>query len=335
MTDPQENEELVLAAVRNLVRAAARNQRLAPAIAEYVKATTHLPITKLEYWERAFRREICLESHTHQTLTSTFRWMRSRRLLFPWLECCNSDGYRRERALRAGSAGAPNGFLFAMVLRRLNDWVPQVRAAACEQVPTIAANTKPEHILEALWAILPHVHTWGRLEVKELEVLTSLLGVDGVPSRLAAKLIEATAGPAAAILGQAGRQPVLDTFLPIISKKAVQPAVRAKAYRSQLEEHMVWLEGRQWVWTDVRYCQGRYEPVLGERKIRVYQALLKTLEDAARDNSPIVRRVAGDALIAKRDSIGADAVPIAAILASDPYPSVAERGKFVLQRVKT
>ncbi|MEM1254091.1 MAG: hypothetical protein AAGI69_16795 [Cyanobacteria bacterium P01_H01_bin.21] len=236
--------------------------------------------------------------------------------------------------LRTSSESAPNGFLFAMVLRRLNDWVPQVRAAAREHIPQMAANTKPEYILETLWAILPHLHTWGRLQNEDLEVLISLLSVDGVPSRLASKLVEVTAGPAASILGQAGRKPVLDKFLPTISEKAVQPAVRAKAYLSQLEERMVWFEGRKWVWTDIRWCEGRYEPVLGERAIKVGRSFLETLKKAARDDSPVVRRVAGNALIAKLDNIGTDALPIAEILSRDSYPSVVERGKFALARLK-
>ncbi|MBE7384008.1 MAG: hypothetical protein F6J95_021645 [Leptolyngbya sp. SIO1E4] len=289
-----------------------------------------MSVSKLEYWEKTFRHEICLGAYARPKLFS----LRSRRLLIPWLDYCNEDGYRRERALRSSHEGVPNGFLFALVLRRLNDWVPQVRAAAREHLPKMAANTKPEHILEALWVILPHLHSWGRLQVEDLEVLMNLLSVDGVPSQLESKLIEVTAGPAALILGQAGRKPVLDKFLPTISEKAVQPAVRAKAYRSQLEERIVWFEGRKWVWTDIRWCQGRYEPVLGERKIRVYRAFFETLEKAARDDSPVVRRVAGNALMAKLNSVGADALPIAELLSRDPYPSVAERGKFALERLK-
>lgn len=330
MTNQLEHKEQVLEAVRNLVHAAAVHRELTPAVSEYVRATSLLSVSKLEDWERTIRYEICLESHFKPKLFP----LRSRRLLIPWLDCCNRDGYLRENALRSLSEGAPNEFLFAIVLRRLNDWVPQVRAAAREQVSKIAADTKPEHILEALWAILPHLHSWGRLQSEDLEVLMNLLFVADVSSRLASKLIEVPAGPAASILGQTGRKPALDKFLPAISEAAVQPAVRAKAYRSQLEERIVWFEGRKWVWTDIRWCQGRYEPVLGERKIHVYRPFLETLEKAARDSSPVVRRVAGDALVAKLHHIGADAVPIAEILSGDSYPSVAERGKFVLERVE-
>jgi hypothetical protein len=97
---------------------------------------------------------------------------------------------------------------------------------------------------------------------------------------------------------------------------------------------MVWFEGRKWVWTDIRWCEGRYEPVLGERAIQVDQSFLETLRKAARDSSPIVRRVAGNVLMAKLDTIGTDALPIAEMLSQDSYPSVMERGKFALIRLK-
>lgn len=160
----------------------------------------------------------------------------------------------------------------------------------------------------------------------------SLLSI--VPSRLVAKLLQATTGPAAGILGQVGRTPILDQCLPTLCAQAIQPAVRAKAYRSQLEDRMVWFEGRKWVWTDRRWCQGRYVPVLGERKIHVYRPFLELLVQAAQDASPIVRRVAGDVLLAKLDSIGVDALPIAILLSEDAYPSVAERGIFALKRLE-
>lgn len=146
----RKNEERVLEAVRNPMRAANIHCKLAPAVSEYARATSLLPISKLEYWERTFRHEIWLESHSRYKLFPIL----SRRLLLPWLDFCSGDGYRRERAFHASSEDAPNGFLFAIVLRRLNDWVPQVRAAAREHVPAMAANTQPKHILEALWAIL-------------------------------------------------------------------------------------------------------------------------------------------------------------------------------------
>lgn len=326
----------MLRAARHLVSAANRDREVEEAIAEFAQITSLLPISGLKRWERAFQYEIWQQWRFVYRLFPYEIWrkLRSKRRLLPWLDCCDDDGYQRERALRASSEGAPNGFLFALVLRRLNDWVPQVRAAARECIPKMADQTKPEHIVEALWAIFQHLPTWGRLHSEDIDVLINLLTVDGVPQQFASKLIRSTTGPAASILGQASRKPVLDNFLSTISREAVQPAVRARAYRSLLEARVVWSEGRKCVWTDKVWGRKRYEPVLGERQIFVERSLLETLKQAARDRSPIVRRVAGDALIANLDSVGADARAIAKALSEDSSPSVAERGNFALKQLE-
>ncbi|NET10306.1 MAG: hypothetical protein F6K09_19425 [Merismopedia sp. SIO2A8] len=336
MRNQLENTEQVLGTVRKLVRATNGHGDLTSAASDYVKATSLLPLSKLEYWEQAFSHEIWKGVHSQQSGWGVFSIHRNpfrNRLLLPWLDCCSGDGYQREEAVRAASEGAPNSFIFALLLRRLNDWVPEVRAVAREQISIIATNTKPRHVAEALWVILPYLHTWRRLKDDDLEALINLLSLEDVPSQLASRLIHVTAGPAATVLGQVGRSPVLDSYLPTISEKAIQPSVRAKAYRSQLEERIVWVEGRKWVWTDLRWCQGHYEPILGEREIHVHRSFLETLTRAARDRSSIVRRVAGDTLIANLNAVGVDAIQIARVLSEDPYPSIAERGKFALERL--
>ncbi len=47
----------------------------------------------------------------------------------------------------------------------------------------------------------------------------------------------------------------------------------------------------------------------------------------------MVRRVAGELLIQHLESVGADSVNLAEQLASDPSPSVAERGRFAFAQL--
>ena len=54
MKNQQENKERILEAVRNLIRAANIGRNLAPAVSEYVEATSLLSVSNLEYWERTF-----------------------------------------------------------------------------------------------------------------------------------------------------------------------------------------------------------------------------------------------------------------------------------------
>ena len=327
-----EHKNPVTIAAGNLLYAAKTRGQIAPAVAEFVGVTSRLPVARLEHWERAFRHEVQLAAQPR--LLFGFQLFPNRRQRpIPWLDCCSYDGYQRENALRALDEGAPNGFLLAIVLRRLNDWVPEVRAAARDRIPIIADKTDPTYILEALCGILPYLNTWERLQADDTKVLIDLLSIRDIPLQLSEKLISMTAGPAPSILGQAGRQPAIDSFLPRISAAAIQPAVRAKAYRSQLNGVTTWIEGYRQTWTDRRWCRGRSKPIINRRKIDVNRPFLEILTAAAKDSSPIVRRVAGDALFFESGSLSADLVPIAELLAKDDSPSVAERGIFALKRV--
>lgn len=126
---------------------------------------------------------------------------------------------------------------------------------------------------------------------------------------------------------------MLDKDLADIAKNAVQPAVRATAYRAQLTGRFAWVQCRKWKWTDVRTCKGKLQKVLGERPLEEAPPLLETMDLAASDRSCIVRAVAAEALVREMNVLGGSAVPLTRRLASDSSPRVAERGAFILQRL--
>jgi len=294
-------------------------------------AASKLPLARLEARERAIREELrCVDQSRSAAWWKI--WRKPHRLIH-WLDLCNANGYWRERALRSISVGAPNGIFFLFALRRLNDWVPQVRAAARERIPLIAERSSPEVVVEALWSSLPHSVSWGRNECIDKAVLASLAASERVAPVLKSKILGSTSGPATAVLSQAGRTPVFDEWLCEFAENAIQPSVRAKAYRALLEGRMTWITGREWRWIDLKWGRGRLEPVHGERPLDVECNTFTFLKAAAVDRSPIVRRVAGDMLAQRFDSIGGDSTSIAKLLASDCSPSVAERGKYVLARI--
>jgi hypothetical protein len=181
--------------------------------------------------------------------------------------------------------------------------------------------------------MLPAWISWGRAEELDRQVIASLVTSPGVAASLKRRLIVSTAGPMSVILSQALRTPVLDEDLARIAAKAVQPAVRARAYRALLMGKAVWVDARRWQWTDVRYCQGRLTNVLGERPLRVSPVLLETLIAAAADQSSLVRRVAAATLIREIGNLGDSVLPLARRFARDPSPPVAERGAFAVQRL--
>lgn len=332
MPSQQDLEQALRSATRQLSASIDSVSQAREAILSFYQATAPLPLSNLALWERVVRDEFSLEpSPSH--FAHKIQWAKPGRFL-TWVDLASWDGYVRERALRVLPSHAPNAFLFALAARRLNDWVPQVRQAARERMLAFAKDTDPEHVVEALCAMLPTWAAWGRAEQEEKRVMAQLVSLPEVAAALKRRAIAAAAGPMPAILSQAGRTAVLDEALQQIAREAVQPAVRATAYRALLEGKATWLEGRQWQWTDVRYCQGRFEPVLGERLLETTMPLAQTLEHAATDRSPIVRRVAAEAFIKEMANLGADiALPMARRLAADVAKPVAERGAFALQRL--
>ena len=326
----------VLDKVQDVLRLAYQHHQPNQALPAFFDATLQLSVSNLDYWERAFRNEIELANQPRYLFGFKIPQIRKERDLIPWLDCCSGDGYQREQALEALSyeSGAPNSFLLALLIRRLNDWVPEVRTAAREHIPKIAERSESQVVTDALWGVLPNLHTWGRLQIEEMNEIVNLLGIQDVLRQLSENLIQMTAGPAPSILEQAGRQPAIDEFLPEIAERAIQPAVRAKAYKSQLAGYATWLTGYRWVWTDKRYGYRKREPAVGRRKVNARRPHLEILDRAARDRSPLVRRVAGDELIAHLDKIGVEGEAIAQRLAKDAYPSIAERGVFALKHIK-
>lgn len=303
-------------------------QKIRPDISKFISVTSRLSLNSLDDWERLIRAEIfySLQKYSPKQNGNEIHQVGSLR----WMDICNADGFRRERALRTLASGAPNSFLFALVVRKLNDWVPQVRAAACDALPLIAEATDPELIVDVLFIILPCWDSWGRMGHVEQEALMKVILMEKVTAALKKRLLISSSGPVAKIFVQAGRTTALDKFLAEIAAKSVQPSLRAKAYRCQFESKFVWSEGLTWQWVDKVHGIRRRLPVLKERIISVTTPFIQNLRMATTDRSPVVRRIAGEMLIKELDNMGDEAFTLASILASDLSQSVAERGRYAL-----
>lgn len=323
-------EEDVLSVVRELA-CATGGQEHAAAISRLTEVTADLPLTSLDNWERLLRCEI--EGAERQP--TVFRWKFWRKpLAVPaWLELVSRDGYRRERALWALTA-TPNAFFFSLLLRRLNDWVPQVRKVARIRLSEIVEAVPQADVIAALLGMLPHWSAWGRLEDDDREALLQLLSIKPVADQLIHHLITSASGPMPAVFSQLGRSQCLDDRLEEVAASAVQPALRAKAYRSLFEGRLVWLEERYWVWTDIRYCEGRMKASVGERSVEVEVPFADLLECSAADASSKVRRVAAEMLIRELNTLGDAAQQFAERFAADTSRPVAERGSFALRKLQ-
>ncbi len=300
-------------------------------MSELSEVTSQLSLSSFDYWERIIRSEF--SSAIRESIPPKWKVWSKPKELVTWLDLISWDGYKREKALRALSGAAPNTFFFSLAVRRLNDWVPQVRKAAREKLPEIASLTDPEYVVEALCVALSNWNSWGRIEEADKEVLLEIICEKEIAKSLRSKLIISASGPMPSLFSQLGRTPMLDGNIEEIARSAIQPSVRAKAYRSLFEGRITWIEGREWVWTDIRYCEGRLKPIVGERKLEIKAPLLDLLKRSSEDRSSIVRRVSAEILIRELDNPGIKVREFAERFALDSSHAVSERGEFALRKL--
>ena len=236
-----EQEEQVKRAVREFAALISTSRGVVADMSSVVEATAKLPLSNLDCWERLIRNEFSEAMRASSTPSSRF-WGSSPQIL-TWLDLVSWDGHTRERTLRAIKGPVPNSFFFAMVLRRLNDWVPQVREAAREKITSLVNESASENVVDALSLTLSHWNSWGRMELLDRQVILNVASNERIADSLKSKIISSASGPMAKLMSQVGRTSALDNFLYEIAKKALQPSVRARAYRCLFEGKVFWLEG--------------------------------------------------------------------------------------------
>ncbi|MCQ8185328.1 hypothetical protein [Parvularcula maris] len=242
------------------------------------------------------------------------------------------NGFRREAALRyAARHPIPNPFLMTVVLRRLNDWVPEVRRAAVVAAKHAAISTPASTMAEAASYVLPSFRDWGRIGENEIATLRALRAVPEVLIVILDQVENQHAGPMARLLGSMADLPAIDHQLPNLSRSAAQPAVRATATQWLLRGRAEWADGFEKAWVDRRFNEAKRRSVTEHRPLTIAVDWLYTLNQAASDPSPRVRRIAGNALIEDRAKDRPELQQIARQLTDDLYPSVAERGFYYLK----
>ncbi len=216
--------------------------KVAEALSAVVSALNSIPLGNLELYERLIRNELQRVEATESS--GTWKFWRKRDRFATWLDLCNGDGWKREAILRTASGPVPNAWFLAFAIRRLNDWVPEVRAAAREHVLRMTSESDAEHVASALWLVLPHLSSWQRMRDSDRDVLLQLTGLEPAAHSLKAMILNATAGPAAAVLEQSLRHPANEHWLQELAFNAIQPTVRAKAFRFLFNGRVTWVVGR-------------------------------------------------------------------------------------------
>lgn len=242
-----------------------------PDITELIDVTNQLPLKHLGQWElilrHIFRQEYRIDKY---------------RYYGTWFEMVSDDGYSRSQLLRDISGSAPNRFFFALALRRLNDWVPQVRQEAQQALLRLAEQTPVPWIADALAYILVLMPSWTRIEASQRDTILEIASQPAVFDALLKKVMYQSTGPMPKLLAQLSQLSQLEGYLVPIAYYGVQPALRAQAYR--------------WLLSGLS-CYQTY----GSKEKRCVTQRLEGAVDRARllayaknDESVLVRRVANE-----------------------------------------
>lgn len=238
-----------------------------------------------------------------------------------WAHLCNRNGYIREKTMRIVTGPAPDVESFEGAMQRLNDWVPQVREAARENLMRIVNETDPEIVVDVLFKILRKCKYWVHFTDLEREVLLKIISTERVISLLKTRILISASGQIREVISEMGRCDAIDPFLEEIAIKSIQPAARAYAFRCLLKGEFEW-----------RVWQGHWT----KRSLTVNPLFTELLTLASRDRSSIVRRQAGDILCDNYHKLNPSiSLELANILAQDKSNTVAERGKWVLNKMRS
>jgi hypothetical protein len=269
---------------------------------------------RLGYWARLEARERIAEARA-QDIEEMARAPELR-----WLNLFHRDGWLREAALHAIDTAPPGPFLFAAIAYRLNDWVEPVRAAAVACAGRVFPLTDPDHIAEAAMYLLRQAPLWGRW-TDERRNLFDAFDSPAVAAGLARSLMQARTGPTAVVLARALKTPALDHWLPELSRRAIQPSVRAIALRTLIQRTARWSEGLRRQWVDKTMGRFRMVPDWATRSVPTDLPIAELIDQGLTDPAVRVRLAAADA-VTEADG---DVERWVAAMEADHSPAVRER----------
>jgi hypothetical protein len=192
-------------------------------------------------------------------------------------------GYVREAAVSRIAILGPFGL--AMLVNRLNDWVPNVRRAAelrlNELLPTLDRSVVTGCI-EYLWVF----DDYGRATSEGRAIVNMLIAEDAVTERLRRHLLQSSDDRTVRLLQRMLRAPVVDDLLGPLATRHKHPRVRAIAAKVALEGVVAWRSRT----TQKRSVSGEVDrlslahELLNDRSVDVQyfalQYLSQNLEDA-------------------------------------------------------
>lgn len=224
------------------------------------------------------------------------------------------SGFVRETAIRNLSK-IDGPFCFALLLVRLNDWVREVRTAACEKLTQLieADPALCSDLALSCMDIVLDQNRFGRADAEQAQVIERLLALPTVMNRLQDTILEGKGDTSPRYLSLVLHHDQFDPWLPMISANATHHRCRALATGALLKEVV-----------EVSGPSGRFA-----RDVRLPVDHAAIAIAGLTDTSVNVRRSALDHVIDKQLSWKGDEA-VLLDLVKDPALTVAERARFVL-----
>jgi hypothetical protein len=244
----------------------------------------------------------------------------------------HGDGYLRAAALHRMSGPCASAFEAATILYRLNDWVGPVRSAAEQCARRRLGETSAANLAEAWVSLADRLRLWVR-GPEQQSVSAALLDRADVQTAIAGRVATIAQGRAGPILDELARNAAFDHALEGWARTAVNPQVRARALEALLGGEARWRDGHKIHWIDRTMNQFRRVPAFVHRALTVSADPQALIRQAAGDRSPVVRRVAAQALVRHRRALP-DWRELAELYSRDSNPSVRERAEWVIAEME-
>ena len=228
------------------------------------------------------------------------------------------SGYMRGEALR-GVTHLSDAFSLALVLRRLNDWVPQVRYAAMAVIQRAVLSRLQIQSAKLIVSCIDNIldfSRYGRITKDQQAVLSALVSYPGVSDAWDEFILKSRLDTAPRCLKTAVRYGRFLEKLPAYAIDASHAATRRIALKVVLEGSFAWKEER----------------TLKRRDVATDTDKDTIAEHGLSDRSVEVLRVALQHVVGHRDSRLHGEETFRPLL-SHPNPSIADLAAFALRRL--
>ncbi|WEZ84139.1 hypothetical protein P6U16_05475 [Rhizobium sp. 32-5/1] len=246
---------------------------------------------------------------------------------FVWFCLCDTDGFARERALRGITMPPPSAMRLALLMIRLNDWVPQVRAAAQDCLRRVEAGITPAVFVDALPYCLQALPLASRMDDGGA-ALIALVSRPDIHALIAERLMHGEGGAIVRIFRDLMSTDLFDAHLPALAISARDTTIRARALRILLDGAVEDIPVIREFWISRKL--GIKRPVAGtaSRPIAHVPAAQALITRAARDRTVAVRKAAAQGLVRHRDDID-DLDALVALFKHETNAAVLDRIAFV------